>query len=176
VTTIKAESQPVQLGSKARPFGRLHATADAGSEARPAASITRIGRGQIAATYVGLGRSYRDAPNDAVRAFLAALARELFPEPRVEVTGSHDVDVCLMQHQGRLAVHLVNTAGPHRTQSILESIPPVGPLTVSLRETSKPSKVTLEPSGIALAFDYRDGRVQVQVPKLAIHEAVVVTP
>jgi hypothetical protein len=76
---------------------------------------------------------------------------------------------------GKLLVHLVNTAGPHRTQSILDSIPPVGPLTVTIRQPAKPANVTLEPSGRSLDFEYRDGRVRLTVPQVAIHEIVVVT-
>jgi hypothetical protein len=123
--------------------------------------VTKLGRGKIATAAAD--------PQS-----LTALASQLFPEPMVEVSGSHDVDVCVARNHGKLLVNLVNTAGPHRTQSILESIPPVGPLTVTLRHATKPSKVTLEPAGQPLPFNYRDGKIQLTVPTVAIHEVIIV--
>jgi hypothetical protein len=112
----------------------------------------------------------------ASRGSLSELPRRLFPEPMVRVTGSHDVDVCIARNHGKLLVNLVNTSGPHRTQSIIESIPPVGPLAVTIRHATKPAKVTLEPSGQPLAYTYHDGKIQLTVPEVAIHEVIVVEP
>lgn len=123
--------------------------------------ITESGLGKIAAT-------------EAARPSLTEVVRQLFPEPMVEVTGSHEVDVCLASNHGKLLVNLVNTAGPHSTQSILESIQPVGPLSVSIRYPKEPAKVTLEPAGQPLAYDYRDGQIRLTVPTVAIHEVIVV--
>ncbi|MBM3862281.1 MAG: hypothetical protein FJ395_21880 [Verrucomicrobia bacterium] len=100
--------------------------------------------------------------------------RELFPEPMVEVSGSHGVDVCVARNHGKLLVNLVNTSGPHRTQSIIEAIPSVGALTVTIRHAKKPVKVTLEPAGQPLPFTYRDGKIQLTVPQVSIHEIIVV--
>ncbi len=100
--------------------------------------------------------------------------RRLFPEPLVEVGGSHGVDVCVARNHGKLLVNLVNTSGPHRTQSIIETVSPVGPLTVRIRHPEKPAKVTLEPGGRSLPFDYRNGQIQLTVPQVAIHEIIVV--
>ncbi|MDO8685708.1 MAG: hypothetical protein Q7J78_03450 [Clostridiales bacterium] len=36
--------------------------------------------------------------------------KELFPDPMVEVTGSHYVDVTVNRKEGKLAVNLLNTA------------------------------------------------------------------
>ena len=76
----------------------------------------------------------------------------------------------------RTLVNLVNTSGPHRTEPILETVAPVGPLNVSLKTDRAPSKLTLEPSGKSLPFEYPEGRVETVVPAVAIHEAVVVQP
>jgi hypothetical protein len=104
------------------------------------------------------------------------LARGAFmsTKPMVSVTGSSDVDVCLMRKQGKLLVNLVNTSGPHQTEPIQETIQPVGPLAVTLRLAAKPAKVTLEPGGQPLAFEYRDGEAKLTVPQLDIHRIIVV--
>ena len=174
VATLKASRQAVKLGASAALFGKLHEAKDVASAAEPAASIAKLGRGQIAATYFTFGQNYREAPTEAARKFLNDLARRLFPEPMVEVTGSADVDVCVARNRGKLLVNLVNTAGPHRTQSIVESIPPIGPLNVTIRQPAKPARVTLEPAGKSLPFEYHNGRLRLTVPQVAIHEIVVV--
>jgi hypothetical protein len=52
----------------------------------------------------------------------------------------------------------------------------VGPLTVCIRQASRPAKVTLEPGAKPLAFEYRDGAVRLTLPRVAVHDIVVVEP
>lgn len=170
----KGETRAAKLSAQAQPFGALHQTNDPTSSSQPAASIAALGRGTIAATHFTFGRTYSSAPAEGARQFLNALVRRLFPNPLVEVSGSSDVDVCVARKDGRMLVDLVNSGGPHRTQSIIESIPPVGPLTVSIRLATQPGKVTIEPSGKALDFDFRDGKLVLTVPQVAIHEIIVI--
>ena len=167
----KGFAQGVKLVSGAETFGTLQAEAKAG--AQPAASISALGKGTIAAVYAELGQSYSGLRSPVVRNFLNDLARRLFPKPMVEVTGSSDVDVCLMRQKDKLLVNLVNTSGPHQTEPIQETIQPVGPLSVTLRLPSKPAKLTLEPGGQPLAFIYRDGAAMFTVPQLDIHRVIV---
>lgn len=174
--SLPGSRQQAALGRVAVPFGQLLVSDQPGSAARPAASIAVLGKGQIAATYFTVGRAYKDAPDETARRFLDDLVRQLFPQPLVEVSGSHNVDVSVVRNHGRLLVNLVNTAGPHRTQSVFDTIPAIGPLIVTIRQPTRPAKVTLEPSGESLAFEFRDGKLAVTVPSLRIHEAVVVAP
>lgn len=176
MVTTKGEKRSVRLGPKSTAFGRLHETHEIGSASQPAASITAVGKGRIAATYFTIGQAYKSEPAEGVRRFLNDIAREMFAAPMVEVTGSPDVDVCVARNHGNLLVNLVNTSGPHRTQSIVDAIAPIGPLAVSIRHAAKPTKVTLEPAGQPLAFDHSEGKIQLKVPQVAIHEVIVVTP
>ncbi len=168
----KGFAQSVTLGAGAEAFGSLLSATN--GVARPAASIASLGKGKIAATYADLGQSYSGVRNPVARGFLNALARKLVPEPMAEVAGSPDVDVCLMRKQGRLLVNLVNTSGPHQTEPIQATVEPVGPLAVTLRLAAKPAKITLEPGGQPLAFEYRDGAAKLTVPQLDIHRVIVV--
>ncbi len=174
--TWKGEAQSVPLPAGAAAFGQLHATNDPASPATPAASISSLGRGRIAATYFAYGQNYASNPSEPARRFLADLVGKLFPEPMVAVAGSRDVDVVLARNHGKLMVNLVNTGGPHRTQPILETLPPVGPLQLALRLRAKPARLVLQPSGRDLPFEYADGSARCTVPPIDIHEAVVVEP
>lgn len=175
VTSLAGIWQPAKLGANSEAFGTIYPVNNAASVPSIAASIAGLGRGKIAATYFTLGQAYFDTPNKGVRKFLSDLVLRLFPNPLVKVTGSSDVDVCAMRKTGQLRVNLVNTSGPHRTQAIIESITPVGPLNVSIRQAKKPAKITLEPSGQPLKFDYQDGEVKITVPKVEIHEVVLLS-
>jgi len=169
---LKGCTQGVSLGGSAEPFGTLR-TAD-NAVGQPAASVTPLGQGKIAAAYADVGSSYNGVRSPVVRAFFNALVRKLFPEPMVEVSGSPFVDVCLMRKEGNLLVNLVNTSGPHQTAPIQTAIEPVGPLAVTLRLPSKPSGISLEPGGNRLDFAYADGTVKLTLPQIDIHQVLVV--
>jgi hypothetical protein len=174
LTPTKGRTQLVTTG-KATPFGRLHAANDPNSPSQPAASTTALGRGKLAATYFSFSRGYLANRSDAARGFLNEFTRQLFPRPIVEVTGSPDVDVAVNRLNGRLTIHLVNTAGPHAdVQSpIHDTIPPVGPLALRIRVQQKPSRITLQPGSESLPFEYRDGEAQLTLPRLDIHRIVL---
>ena len=170
----KGQTRAVNLGAKSQPIGELHTTKDANSPLQPAASITKLGRGAIAATYFSFSQGYMADRNQTARAFLSELVDQLFPNPMVQVKGSSDVDVAVMRLGGRLAINLVNTAGPHATAPIHDTIPPVGPLQISIRVDQKPTRITFEPGAQQLPFEYREGQIQLTLPRLEIHGVIMV--
>ena len=175
LTPTKDQTQLAKLG-KARAFGQIHATADRNSAAQPAASIAALGQGKIAATFFCLSRGYVSDRSETARAFLGGLVRELFPRPLVQVKGSSDVDVSVNRLNGRLAINLVNTAGPHAdvNSPIFDSIPQVGPLELRVRVDRKPAPILLEPGGQPLAFAYGNGEARLTLPSLGIHSIILV--
>lgn len=170
----KGQTQVVTLSGTARPFGTLRAAANSDSPAQPAASVATLGKGKIAAVYFSLGQSYGATRDENLRQFTNDLVHELFPRPMVEVKGSPDVDVSVARNHGKLLVNLVNTAGPHQSVPIQESIAEIGPLTMTIRTVKRPKKLTLEPGGQSLAFEYRNGEATLVVPRIEIHRVVVV--
>ncbi|MHB0958313.1 MAG: alpha-L-fucosidase [Pirellulaceae bacterium] len=112
-----------------------------------------------------------DVPAQVVRSAVESLAPPLV----VDVDGCRTVDVSVRTTQdGRLAVHLVNTSGNHESAGIIESIDPIGPLTVTIRVDEKPSQVTVVPSGRSVDFRYEAGAVQLTLDQVGIHDVVVV--
>jgi hypothetical protein len=170
------QTRTARLESKAQPVGQLHAANDVNSAAQPAASITHLGQGRIAATYFSFSRGYLNQRSPQMRSFLNDLVRQLFPRPMVEVKGSPDVDVSVNRLRGKLAINLINSSGPHWDQQkpVFDSISPVGPLEIAIRTTTKPAKITLQPEDQALVFEYRDGVARLTVPRLEIHSVIVV--
>jgi len=172
--TLNGRAQNVTLPANARVFGALRSAKLPNAPAQPAASITPVGRGRIAAVYFTAGQIYAKDHPPALRDFLHALARELFPHPLVTVTGSRDVDVVTARNHGKLLVHLVNTSGAHATAPILPTIAPLGPLTVTIRAAKTPARVTLEPGARPLPFTYANGMIALTVLQLEIHDIIAV--
>jgi hypothetical protein len=57
---------------------------------------------------------------------------------------------------------------------LIDSIEPIGPLEIAIQSTKKPGKITLQPEGRPLPFEYRDGAARFTVPRLDIHGIVVI--
>jgi hypothetical protein len=176
ITQIPGRSLTVKAGLGVTALGELREKAEATAATSPAATVRPLGKGRIAATWFEMGTTYREGPDAGMRTFMHALVRSLFPEPMVTIEGSSDVDVIVARNHGDLLVHLVNTSGPHQTQSIIDHIEPLGPMTVTVRSAQAPSKVALQPSGRSPKFTFGDGRVRIEVPSVEIHEAIIITP
>ncbi|MCB1128146.1 MAG: hypothetical protein KDM81_16755, partial [Verrucomicrobiae bacterium] len=176
VSPTRDQTRLVHLTPAATAFGELHAAADASSPPQPAATIAALGSGQIAATWFSFSRGYLANRAPQMRSFLNALAHELFPEPLVEVVGNPGVDLCVNRLNGRLAIHLINTSGPHWDQEkpLIEGLAPIGPIGLMLRHPTPPTRLTLQPEGQPMEFDYRDGVVRVTVPQVRIHGILIV--
>lgn len=168
--------QPVELGPHVRGAGTLYAEQDYSFPSIPAASITPYGKGQIAAVYFDYGTKYCQLPMSVARDYMAGLVRELFPAPRVEVTGSHGVDVVVNARGEQLLVNLINTSGPQgtRTSPVFDTIPPIGPLTVTVNDNRSPRKVTLQPGNRKVKHTFKKDRLTLTVPELAVHDIVVI--
>lgn len=181
---MKTQSQEVQLLKGARKFSDLYAEDDVIGPSTPAASIARYGKGKIAAVYVRMGERYCNGATAVARNFLSDLVRQLFPKPLVTVTGSQFVDVTAARLDGKLMINLVNTAGPHADPNVyvFDEIPPVGPLTVTLRVpalssskgSKRPKRITLQPAGFPLKYTFSKGVVTLTLPRLEIHDILVV--
>lgn len=173
-TTGSARTANVPAG--AHVAGRLHPVSETASSLGPAALVMPYGQGQIAATFFSFSRGYLAGRSPVMRDYLNGLVRELFPNPLVRITRGTGVDLCVSRLGGRLAVHLVNTSGAHwdPQHPLLETIPPTGPIDLEIRRDTPPTRVRLEPAGEALAFEHREGMLRVTLPRVEIHDIVVI--
>jgi len=174
--SIYTQYQSVTLSASAKPFGKIFTANNFKADFVPAASISQYGKGKIAGVYFDNGYRYTSARTVVAREFINSLVQQLFPQPVVQVTGSHYVDVTVNRIGGRLTVNLVNTAGPHDNAavSVFDEIPTVGPLDITIRYPEKPKNVTLEPGGKKMEYKHADGQIKLTIPKLEIHEIIVV--
>ena len=176
LSNFKSTFQKAKLEQGTKSFGKIFTNNDIFGSPEIAASIRSFGKGKIAATYLNLGKSYNSGATSDSRDFLNALVRELFPKPIVEVKGSHYVDVTLNRKNNKLAVNLINTGGPHANDNTFtfNEIPEVGPLNITIKTEREPQKITLEPEGKELAYQYKNGQISLTLPSLKIHNIIAV--
>ena len=135
----------------------------------------RVGKGIMGTIPRTVTGEYAETANPVLRDLLGIAVNKLFPNPLAVVTGSHDVDLSLMRTRGgQLAVHLVNTSGPHRTAGLIPSIEPVGPVSVIIRSEKTPKAIVLEPGKRFCKFAYENGNIHVSLDEVKIHEIIVV--
>jgi hypothetical protein len=161
----------------ARTAGLRHPTRDTRKDGTAAASITAYGKGRIAAVYGPLADIYFRGHHPAVRTFLGALAKELFPSPAVRVEGPPVLDISLRTTaKGALSVHLLNRSNLPLSErfNFSDYISPVGPVIVEIKTAAKPKRVVLAPENTELKWEWKTGLLRVTVPKIEIHEIVVV--
>jgi hypothetical protein len=147
------------------------------SKSTPAATVTKLEKGEIAAIYGPVGHIYAHTHHPALRRLIGDIGRRLFPSPGVTVEGSEYVDVALRRSRtGQLTVHLLNrlNAASARHYSVIDTVPPIGPLAVRVHTPERPSSVRLVPSDQTLEWSWKDGVVTVTVPRVEIHEVLVI--
>jgi len=175
ITNADGIWQDVEL-TTARAAGFIHPTRDTRRDGRVAATINKVGRGQVGAVYGPVASIYFRSHHPWLRDFIGRLAAELFPEPTVTVEGPPTLDVALRRTgKGRLAVHLLDTAGmplPDR-YGFTDFIPPLEGIKMTIRTARRPASVSWEPGGSRLDWSWADGLLKVTVPQLRIHGAVV---
>lgn len=161
-------------GLRGEAVGLMQEDHDAGLPGEPAASVVKLGKGKLGAVYFSYGERYLAGQTALLRDFMGILAGRLFPNPQVQVSGSHLVDVCLNRKDGHISLSLVNTGGPHANPQVYtyDEVPPVGPLEVRLRLESKPREIELQPGSRPLRWDWRRGAARIQVPQVDVHEVV----
>jgi hypothetical protein len=147
--------------------------------AMPAATVAPLGRGRIAGVYGPLGWCCFHNHSPWTRDLLDLLLSRLY-DPVVRVTSRHArglIDLVVRQKNDRLVVHLCNLAeqrysSPHYL--LTDTIPPIGPIELTIRRDMKPRRITLEPGGGRLPFKWVKRRAIVGVPALHIHHAMVI--
>lgn len=101
----------------------------------------------------------------------------LLPERLVKVEGPHTLEVTVMRQENRHIIHLVNYAACKRGRApeCIEAIPPLFDVGLTIR-TGAVRRVYQAPSGDALAFTQSVDNVRVRVPRIDIHQMIVLEP
>jgi hypothetical protein len=148
----------------------------------PAAVCRRVGKGMVVHICTDLFARYRVLGDPQMLRWLREIMEYMDPRPLFQTDAPSWVDVSLRHKDRRLLVHLVNHS-PGRDILVLngddlwaDEIPVIGPVQVTLRCASRPSRVYWEPSHEPLKFTFEKGVLKVRIGRLAIHGCLVVEP
>jgi hypothetical protein len=168
--------QNVKLtGAKA--VGYRHPDRDTRKNGQVAASINQHGKGKIGAIYGPVAIGFFRCHHPYLREFIGDLTGRLFPEPAVQIDGPPCIDISLRRtNDGRLSLHLLNLANVplSNRHNVIDFIPSVGPIRVTMRAEAKPTEVIWVPDESPLKWSWADGRLSVQIPSLHVHGVLVV--
>jgi hypothetical protein len=169
--------QTVSLAG-ARIIGQRRAATGTPAAGGPAATVTALGKGHIAAVYGPVVSTYLKTPSVVIRELIATVMREAFPQPAVETDAPSTVDLALRRtRDGKWCVHFLNLAKVQRDDKEfppMDPYPAVGPFAVRLRLPQKPAAVRWEPEGRQVAWTWQDGLLTATIPGLEIHGVLVV--
>jgi hypothetical protein len=144
-----------------------------------AAAVTRaLGKGRIVHIGTDIFARYRTLGDPQMLRWLRDIVAFLQPEPLFATDAPSWVDVSLRRKGASLIVHVVSQ-NPGRDVARLNSddcwvdeLPEVGPYTCRLRVAQRPGSLTLVPGGTALSFDWADGVLRFECPRLRIHVGI----
>ena len=84
------------------------------------------------------------------------------------------LEVGVLEEDGRRAVQLVNANGAHASREVAteDFIPPILDVTLSIKAEKKPRGLILQPEGRELAFNWKDGKITVEIPRVDLYEII----
>jgi hypothetical protein len=138
------------------------------------ATIANYGKGKTAGIYISLGEFYLNSTSPVVRDLFSDIINRLLPNPFVKIAGSHQVNVVPTTKDKKILIQLINTSGNHANDNVkgLDEITPLHNVSLSVSTKTKPQSVLLQPGATALNFKYVNGRTEIIVPTLPIHQIV----
>jgi len=162
--------------AEAKTVGQRYPNRDTRADGECASSINQFGKGQIGAIYGPLGSVYQRSHYPAIRHFLGELMDRLFPNPMIELEAPPCVEIALRKDDGKMMIHLANMAGMQVSNqyAVIDFIPSVGPLELSVRLDKEPQKVSLVPAESDISSNWSDGKLHVTISKLGIHGVIVI--
>jgi hypothetical protein len=130
----------------------------------------------VAAVFGPVALAFFRNHHPGLRRFISELAERLFPAPLVKVEAPPTVDIALRRAAGgQLVLHLLNRTHfpvPDR-YNFIDSVPPVGPVKVSLTLGRPPKNLAWLPGAQKLNWDWNKGSLRVTIPSVDIHGILV---
>ncbi len=170
--------QKVELDG-AEAIGTWHPTRDLRKDGHVAATLTKHGRGQIAAVWGPVGSVFFRCHHPYLKRFIGDIVGRLFPKPAVEIDGPPCLDIALRRTRaGELCLHVLNLTNmpTSRRYGIIDDIPAVGPIKVRMKVPAKPEAVVWIPGEVKLEWTWSAGILAVTIPRVHVHGVVCVKP
>lgn len=155
-------------------IANAYRTPDTRKDALPLAVRVNHGKGSVVACPGPITSAYGNATTPIIRSVVRRMVMPLYA-PVVSLDGNYPaLEIVLRKKNGQLLVHLINTEGTPVSGEFRHSgvVPRTGPIRLRIRLSAAPSKVVLEPDGIALLGDYEAGEWRGLLPDLHVHAII----
>lgn len=160
----------------AKVINERFATQDGRGKGDVAATINNHGKGRVAAIYGPFGSVYMLSHYPVLRYFMSEVMKNLFPESLVTFNSPPCLDISLRRSEGKLFIHLANTANMQTASNyaLTDFIPSIGPIEMTVSLEKKPKKIYVIPDEYDIKHHWSDGKLKITLPKLDIHNVIVV--
>ncbi len=177
-TTVKGPRQPLALAG-ADCWRAVMKQQEPGynDTAEPGITLHALGQGRVAALPCGFFEGFANTHYPRTRALIGNLLQALAPNFAVTLDAPARLHPVLRQRDGQLIIHLVNTGSAHPTtpwQCIIEEVPPVGPITLTVHRPTRPAAVYLAPSMEGINWHWRDDQLTIRIESVGIMDSVVI--
>ena len=144
-------------------------------ESRVFSTANKYGNGHFAGIYAKYGE-YQNAATSGARDAVEETVSAVYPRKKVEISGTHEIQVVLTEKNGALNVNLINVSGRHTDAKYAnyDEILPIYGVGLSIERPSAPKSVKEMPSGRELSYRYENGRVELVLERLDIHTVIVI--
>ena len=141
-----------------------------------AITVSEFGKGKTAFCALNLAYDYWRRANSGAKYVLGGLINYVLPNPTVMVKSELTLQVTLAEKENSLIVHLLSYVPERRpgTPLVVEKLPLLQNVEVSVKLQKTPSKVWQCPEGRSLMCDFSDGLLRVVIPDMRLHTAIVI--
>lgn len=178
-TTVKGPRQPVELkGSEAFKFAMTNQEPGLNDTESPAVTLNFVGDGAAMGIHSQIFTFHKSTNYPRTRRLFGELVYCLGVDFDIEVDAPARLHICLRNgEKGEIIVHMLNMGSAHPTsptQGIVEEVPAIGPISITLNCPVKPSAVYLAPSCDGLDYEWNNGYLYAQIQKVGIMDSLVV--
>ncbi|NOY82484.1 MAG: hypothetical protein GXP31_15910 [Kiritimatiellaeota bacterium] len=145
----------------------------------PVVTCRKVGAGAIVAVHGPLFRDYFHTHFPLVRRLVGDIVAALDIPWEVTLEGPSRLELVARRKDGRLMLNLINRGAGEmlcNQRTVVSELPPVENIVLRVRLASPPESVTLAPAGTALDWRFAAGLAMITVPRVEIHEVVVIEP
>ena len=123
-----------------------------------------------------VGRIYREYGSAYHKRYFLNALKRLEPAPVMETSmpSAGRASLIHQRAEGRYCLHLLYASPISRNYAeVIEDLPPLFDVPVTLRIPERVKRVVLQPSGEPVAFSQENGAVQFKVPRVQCHQLIV---
>ncbi len=157
---------------EAEEIGKLGANCVPDLLPNPAATIHHINKGAVGYIPFDIFRFFNQTRYVPLRVFIQNVLDSLAGKMEIQIDAPTCVDVVLRQKEEKKIIHMINRASG--TDTVVDEIPQVGPITIVMNLSCRPKNVYLAFEEGNIQWNYDGTQLRIGIASVHIHAAVVI--